>query len=73
MKAYSPDFRQKVIEPYEQEFISQRELAERFRISLSLVTRFLRQHRETGQISPKPSHQGRLKLCESWFVLNSSI
>ena len=35
MKPYSLDLRQKIIETYEQEAISQRNLAKRFRVALS--------------------------------------
>lgn len=54
MKAYSLDFRQKIIETYENEPISQRDLAERFRVAPSFVTKLLKQYRETGDLNPKP-------------------
>ena len=54
MKAYSLDLRQKIIETYENEPISQRQIAARFRVAQSVVTRLLKQYRETGQLSPKP-------------------
>lgn len=54
MKAYSLDLRQKIIETYENEVISQRQLATRFRVAQSVVTRLLKQYRETGQLAPKP-------------------
>ena len=53
MKSYSLDFRQKVIETYENEPISQRQLAQRFRVAPSFVTKLLKQYRETGQLAPK--------------------
>jgi transposase len=37
MKPYSLDLRQKIIETYEQEAISQRNLAKRFRVALSFI------------------------------------
>ena len=37
MKAYSLDLRQKIIETYETENISQRQLAKRFRVALSFT------------------------------------
>lgn len=64
MKSYSLDLRQKIIETYENEPISQRRLAERFRVATSSVTRFLKQHRETGQLDPKP-RPGRPKALNS--------
>lgn len=54
MKALSVDFRHKIIETYENEPVSQRQLAKRFRISLSSVTRILKQYRQTGDLNPKP-------------------
>lgn len=54
MKAYSLDLRQKIIDTYENEPISQRQIAARFRVAQSVVTRLLKQYRETGQLSPKP-------------------
>jgi transposase len=54
MKAYSLDLRQKIIEAYENEPISQRQIAARFRVAQSVVTRLLKQYRETRQLSPKP-------------------
>jgi len=57
MKAYSVDLRQKVIDAYEQEKISQRELAERFQVSLSFIQTLLKQYRTEATIEPKP-HTG---------------
>ena len=53
MKAYSLDFRQKIVDTYAQGNISQRQLAERFRVALSFIETLLKQHRETGSIAPK--------------------
>ena len=63
MKAYSLDLRQKIINVYEQEEISQRQLAKRFDVALSFIFKLLRQYRDTGEISPKPFNGGvKLKL-----------
>lgn len=61
MKAYSTDFRKKIIETYEEEKISQRELAKRFRVALSFIIKLLKQYRETGKIEAK-LHGGGVKL-----------
>jgi putative transposase len=53
MKAYSLDFRQKIIDTYFEGGISQRQLAKRFRVALSFVEKLLKQYRETGSIAPK--------------------
>lgn len=63
MKAYSIDLRQKIIDVYENEEISQRQLAKRFRVALSFIVKLLKQYRETGKIAPKPFNGGvKLKL-----------
>ena len=54
MQPYSIDFRQKIIEVYEQEKISIRNLAQRFRVAKSFVQKLLKQYQETGDIQPKP-------------------
>ncbi len=61
MKAYSLDLRRKIIETYENEPISQRQLAERFRVALSFITKLLKQYRETGDLMPK-QRSGRPRL-----------
>jgi transposase len=53
MKAYSIDLRQKIIDTYQAGDISQRQLAERFRVALSFIEKLLKQYRETGSITPK--------------------
>ena len=53
MLPYSIDFRQKIIEVYEQEKNSIRKLAERFRVARSFVQKLLKQYKETGDIKPK--------------------
>ena len=54
MQPYSIDFRQKIIEVYEQEKISIRNLAQRFRVAKSFVQKLLKQYQQTGDIKPKP-------------------
>lgn len=54
MKAYSIDLRRKIIETYEQESITQRQLAQRFRVASSFVTKLLKQYRDVGHLEPKP-------------------
>ena len=50
---YSLDFRQKIIDIYESESISQRRLAKRFGVALSFIQKLLKQYQETGSIAPK--------------------
>ncbi len=61
MKAYSVDLRQKIIDTYYSQPISQRQLAHRFTVALSFIQKILRQYRMTGSVSPKP-HRGGSKL-----------
>jgi transposase len=53
MKAYSIDLRQKILETYQADGISQRQLAKRFRVTLSFIEKLLKQYRDTGSIAPK--------------------
>jgi transposase len=64
MKAYSLDFRQKLVDTYQNELISQRQLAKRFGVALSVVTRLLKQYYETGQLAPK-QRPGRPKALKA--------
>jgi transposase len=53
MKAYSIDFRQKILDTYLKGGITQRQLAERFCVTLGFIEKLLKQYRETGNIAPK--------------------
>lgn len=61
MKAYSLDLRQKIVDVYQNESISQRQLAKRFDVTKSFVIKLLKQNRETGSIKPL-AHGGGAKL-----------
>ena len=54
----SLDLRQRVIAAYQAKEGSQRQLAERFKVSLSFVTDLNRRYRETGMVEPKPHGGG---------------
>lgn len=63
MKAYSIDLRQKIIEAYHSQPISQRQLALQFGVALSFLQKLLKQYRQTGDIAPQPhGGGGQLKL-----------
>lgn len=69
MKAYSRDFREKIIQVYENEEISQRQLAKRFCVAKSFVQKLIKQNRETGEIAAKPFAGGvKLKLNSEQLV-----
>jgi transposase len=53
MQPYSLEFRQRIIDIYAEGNISQRKLAQRFRVAPSFVQKILKQYRETGSIEPK--------------------
>ena len=54
MQPYSIDFRKKILEVYQEEKISIRNLAQRFRVAKSFIQKLLKQYKETGDIKPKP-------------------
>jgi transposase len=58
MKAYSLDFREKIIDIYFTERVSVRKLAKRFGVAKSFVEKLLKCLRETGDILPKPHGGG---------------
>ena len=57
MKAYSVDLRKKIIDAYENNEGSQRQIAKRFKVSLSFIQRLLKRYREKQTIEPLP-HAG---------------
>ena len=70
MKAYSIEFRRKIIKAYEDESISQRKLANRFDVALSFVQKLLKQYRETDSVAPKKrTQQTPPKLTEAHRVV----
>lgn len=54
---YSKDLRQRVINAYEAKEGSQRQIAQRFKVSHSFVKKLIDRYRETGTVEPK-SHGG---------------
>ena len=52
--AYSVEIRTKILSAWQNKEGTQRELAERFKVSLSFTLYFLRRYRETGEIKAKP-------------------
>ena len=54
MAAYSIDLREKILKAWQNKECSQRELAKRFKVSLSFIRDFLRRYRETKEIAAKP-------------------
>ena len=54
MAAYSIDLRKKILSAWDNKEGTQRELAKRFKVSLSFIRDFLRRYRETGEIKARP-------------------
>jgi transposase len=59
MPLYSQDLRKRVIDTVERGDGSLRQIAQRFLVSVSFVTRLLRHYRTTGSLDPKPHGGGR--------------
>src|SRR5215469_16474014 len=58
MRPYSQDLRQRVVETIRRGDGSVREIARRFLVSVSFVTRLLQLHRTTGSVQPRPHGGG---------------
>src|SRR3954465_8358921 len=58
MTPYSQDLRQRVLDTVRRGEGSSRQIARRFLVSVSFVTRLLRTHRDTGALEPKPHGGG---------------
>jgi len=69
MKAYFVDFRQKTIDTYYSQPISQSQLANKFSVARSFVQKLLKQHRLTGNIAPKHGGGVKLKLSPNQLAL----
>ena len=59
MKAYSVDLRQKILDADNQQEGSQRQLAKRFRVSLTLIESLLKRYRTDGTVEPRAHGGGR--------------
>jgi transposase len=56
--AYSIDLRQKILSAWQNKEAPQRELAKRFKVSLSFIGDFLRRYRETNEIAARTLLRG---------------
>jgi transposase len=75
MKTYSIDFRQKIMDVYHNEPLSQRAIANRFCVALSFVQKLIKQYRETQNIAARTERCGvKLKLnAEQLMILAELI
>ena len=53
MRPYSEDIRVRIVQAYENHEGSQRQIADRYHVSLSFVRDLLRRYRQTGSFAPK--------------------
>ena len=58
MTPYSQDLRQRILETARHGGATVRQIAERFLVSVSFVTRLLQLHRATGSVEPRPHGGG---------------
>src|SRR4051794_10591464 len=61
----SQDLRQRVLDTVQRGEGSLRQIARRFLVSVSFVTRLLRTHRDTGALEPKPQGGGNPAVLTS--------
>ncbi|HEY1173344.1 MAG TPA: hypothetical protein VGH19_18390 [Verrucomicrobiae bacterium] len=59
MRTTSVDLRERILAAYDDEEGTRPEIAHRFRVSLGLVKKLLRQRRQTGDIAPRHRFSGR--------------
>lgn len=60
MDAYSIDLRERVASDCDAGKLSQPQIAEKYQVSVSFITRLLRRRRETGSLAAKPHTGGYL-------------
>ena len=58
MTPYSQDLRQRIVDTVQRGEGTVRQIAERFLVSVSFVTRLLQLHRSTGSVEPRPHGGG---------------
>jgi transposase len=71
MAAYSIDLRTKILSAWQNQEGSQREIAKRFKVSLSFVRDMLRRYRETNEIAALPQggdRRSKLKIEDQKIV-----
>lgn len=70
----SVDLRQRIITAYEAKEGSQRQLAERFKVSLSFIRDLRRHQRETGTVQPKPHGGGAVaKIAKAQLSIVAAL
>src|SRR4051794_13965626 len=62
MRPYSQDLRQRIVDTVQRGEGTIRQIAERFLVSISFVTRLLQLHRGSGSVEPRPHGGGNPAL-----------
>lgn len=65
MRAYSMDLRERVAAAVDEGDGSQRQIARRFRVSLSFVSRLLKRRRAAGTLAPQPHGGGPCRVLDT--------
>ena len=65
MRAYSADLRSRVAAACGQPDTPRAQVAQRFGVSLSFITKLLRRQRTSGSLAPKPATGGRPRCLEA--------
>ncbi len=68
MRAYSLDLRQKVVAAVERGDSTIEEVAASFGVGQTFVKKMMRQHRETGDLSPRPHGGGHTPLLSAKHI-----
>ncbi len=66
MKPYSMDLKEKILETYTEGESSYRQIAKRFRVSLSLITRVISRYRKENTLEPRPIGRPRKGKLEPY-------
>ncbi len=64
MKTLSLDLRERILASYDNQEGTREQIADRFRVSLGMVKKLLKQRRRTGDIAPRHDRSGRNALIE---------
>ncbi len=66
MKPYSMDLREKILETYTEGESSYRQIAKRFRVSLSVITRVISRYQKENTLEPRPIGRPRKGKLEPY-------
>ena len=69
MPAYSLDLRQRVVDAYNQQQGTAKQVAALFGISMRTLQRYLKQYRQEGTLEPKPQNSGRRTAFDSVLLV----